>query len=840
MKVSLKWLSDYVPFPGGPSPAEVVSGGAASGGVTPGGFAPGGAASGGLSPAGMEVKALAEKLTLAGLEVEALTHLGEALEGVEVAQVEHVEKHPHADKLSLVRVRCAGGFLPVVCGASNFKPGDKVPLAKEGAVLPGGVKISRAVVRGVESFGMLCSAKELGLSEDASGLLILDEALPVGEPLAKALELDDVVLELNVTPDRSDALSHLGVARDMSALFSLPLRLPEEPQEKPAAASHPSGFAIEIGDEERCPRYAACIVEGLTVAPSPRWMQRRLEACGIRSINNLVDVTNYVLLEYGHPLHAFDMDTLSAKRMVVRLAREGEVLTTLDKKERVLSAEDLLICDGERPLALAGVMGGQDTEVTAKTKRVLLECAVFSPPHTRKTARRHALQTESSHRFERGVDISQVHTVLTRAAKLLALLGGGKVTGDIFEAYPGRKPLRQLPWRASQFLRVVGHKVEEAEAARILSALGFKNQGKGEEGETLYEVPASRPDVLYEEDLLAEVARIFGYKHIPSLPPRMLRPAQLPQALVWERKIRQLLCGMGLSEVLNYSFADPSHLKLLGHEEAPVALQNPLSTDMSVLRTGLFPGLLQNIGRAKRHQAESAALFEVGRSYFPRADGGKPGAPPALERLEVAGALWGLRSGKRTWMAAAEPYDFFDAKGVVASLLEALKAKEVRFEPSEVACFHPRASACVWAGDIRLGSLGEIHPRMAKHMEVPSNVFLFQLELEKLMLCVSQPSRTCALGEHPSVLRDLAVVLPRECSYEAVAELIYKTGAPLLAEVQLFDVYFGKQISETQKSFAFALRYLAPGRTLTDLEVNQAHEKIIEEISKVLGGSLRS
>jgi len=801
MKVSLKWLSDYVPL-----------------------------------PEGLKPEVLAERLTLAGLEVEGLKHVGEGLENVEVAQVEFVEKHPHADKLSLTRVRCKGGeLLQVVCGARNFKCGDKVPLARVGAQLPNGMHISRATVRGIESFGMLCSAKELGFSEDAEGLLLLDAALVVGEPLAKALELDDVVLELNVTPDRADALSHLGVARDIAALLSLPLRFPEAPHEKKVSASHPSGFEIDIRAKERCFRYAACMVEGLTVAPSPLWMQRRLEACGIRSINNLVDVTNYILLEYGHPLHAFDADKLLAKRMGVRLAHEGEVLTTLDEKRRVLCCEDLLICDGERPLALAGVMGGQDSEVTQETKRVLLECAVFSPAHIRRTAKRHGLQTESSYRFERGVDISQVHTALKRAAKLLAQLGGGEVAGDIFEAYPEKKPLRVLPWRASTFFEVAGHEVEEVEAERILSALGFKKQSEGN-----HEVPASRNDVLYEEDLVAEVARIVGYAQIPSAPPRMLRPAQLPEAFFWERQIRQLLCGMGLSEVVNYSFADPSHVKLLGQQETPVVLQNPMSAEMSVLRTSLFPGLLQNIGRAKRHQAESAALFEVGRSYFPRAVGAKNNMPPALERHELAGALWGLRTGKRTWTAAAESHDFFDAKGIVESLLEALKVEGVRFEVLEVACFHPRASASVWAGDIPLGSLGEIHPRVAKHMGVPSNVFLFQLELEKLMRCASKQPRKCAFGEHPSLLRDLAVLLPRACSYQTVLELIYKTGAPLLEEVQLFDVYFGKPIPETQKSFAFALRYCSPNRTLTDAEVNQVHEKIVEEISVVLGGQLRS
>jgi len=722
----------------------------------------------------------------------------------------------------------------VVCGARNFKCGDKVALAKEGALLPNGLRISRARVRGVESCGMLCSPQELGFSEESDGLLLLDAGLKVGQPLAEALELDDVVLELNITPDRQDALCHLGIARDIAALFSVPLRLPEAPFEGKSSVAHPSGVGIDIRAKERCPRYAACVVEGLQVAPSPQWMRRRLEACGIRSINNLVDVTNYVLLEYGQPLHAFDMGKLHAQQMVVRLAQEGEVLATLDGKARVLSSEDLLICDGERPLALAGVMGGKDSEVSADTRSVLLECAVFSPTHIRKTAKRHALQTESSYRFERGVDISQTHAVLRRAAGLLAELGGGRLAGEIFEAYPAPQPLRGVPLRSSKLHQLLGCGVEEGEKERILLALGLKKQGEG-----VYEIPASRSDLLGEEDLAAEVARIYGYGHIPPSPPRMLRPAQLPDALFWERQARQCLRGMGLSEVVNYSFADPSHLKLLGMGQAPVALQNPLSAEMSVLRTSLFPGLLQNIGRAKRRQAESAALFEVGRSYFPRLEGGRGSLAPAVERRELAGLLWGLRMGKRTWTTATEAYDFYDIKGVVESLLGALKTEGVYFKPLEAACYHPRASASIYIGDKAIGSLGELHPRVAKRMDVPSHVFLFQLEFEKWMPHASWQPRPCASGEHPAVLRDLAVVLPRECSYETVVQLIQKAGAPLLEEVQLFDVYFGKPIPETQKSFAFALRYRSPERTLTDAEATQAHEKIIEEISRVLGGHLR-
>ncbi|MCL2313699.1 MAG: phenylalanine--tRNA ligase subunit beta [Proteobacteria bacterium] len=780
---------------------------------------------------------MAERLTLAGLEVEGVAHTGAGLEGVVVAQVVSLEKHPNADKLSLTQIDCGeGALLQVVCGARNFRCGDKVALAKEGTTLPGGTRISRANVRGVESCGMLCSPKELGLSEEGEGLLLLEGGLRVGEPLAKALELDDVIWELNITPDRQDALSHLGIARDVAALFSLPLRLPEGVQaEEKASATHPSGFGIDIRAKERCMRYAACMVEGLHPAPSPQWMRRRLEACGIRSINNLVDVTNYVLLEYGHPLHAFDADKLSAKQMVVRLAREGEVLTTLDGKLRQLSTEDLLICDGERPLALAGVMGGKDTEVGEQTCRVLLECALFSPAHIRKTAKRHALQTESSYRFERGVDVSQMQTILRRAAKLLAELGGGKPVGEIFEAYPTVQPLRVVPLRAAKLRQLLGCEVAQGERERILVALGVRKQSEG-----LYEIPASRGDIEREEDLIAEVARIYGYTHLPASPPRMLGPARLPTELFWERRVRQLLCGMGLSEVVNYSFADPSHLKLLGMGEAPVSLQNPMSIEMSVLRTSLFPGLLQNINRAKRHQAESAALFEVGRSYFSRVEGGKGRVPPALERRELAGALWGLRTGKRAWTSAAEDYDFFDIKGMIESLLGALKVEGVHFEPMEGACYHPRAGASIWVGGEAIGSLGEIHPRVAKRMDVPPNVFLFQLEFGKWMRHASKQPRKCVLGEHPAVLRDLAVVLPRECSYETVVKLIEKAGAPLLEEVQLFDVYFGKPIPETQKSFAFALRYRSLQRTLTDTEVNQAHEKIIEEISTVLGGQLRA
>jgi phenylalanyl-tRNA synthetase beta chain len=801
MKISLNWLKDYVALP---SADEV-----------------------------------ARRLTMAGLEVEAIHRPGAALAGVVVAEILSSDKHPNADKLSVTRVAMGGSEpLQVVCGAKNYKVGDKVPLATVGTKLPNGVEIKQASLRGVDSAGMLCSARELGLSEDASGLMILDPSLEPGTPIAKALGLDDVILELNVTPNRADALSMLGVARELSALTGAPLTKPHvKLQESSTPAS--SKIQIRIEDTSRCWRYAGRVIEGVQVRPSPQWMQDRLKAAGVRAINNLVDVTNYVMLEYGQPLHAFDLDRVGGAQIVVRTAKGGETLKTLDDKVRTLDAEDLLVCDAKEPLVLAGVMGGASSEVTENTTRVLLECATFQPATVRRSSKRHALKTESSHRFERGTDVSAVPEVIDRAAALIAELGGGTVLAGRVDVYPEEKQPRVVTLRAQKVADLLGVPVPMAECARILTSLGFVWLS-GDDASSTWRVPLGRVDVSIEEDLIEEVARVRGYEQIPLTLPRGLAALDPePPAAIVERRIRAALAGAGLDEVVNYSFVAPAELAAFQAEADAVALSNPLSVDQSVMRTTLYASLVPNVVRSARHQASGVRFYEWARTYRSRPNGGKDGEPVAVETLEVAGVLWGLRDGAKSWTSKDAPVDFYDARAAVEAILEALHIDGVSFEPIESPWYHPRAAAAVKKGQAVLGTLGELHPRARQRLEAPAGVFLFQLDVEALVGAAQVVPQARPLSRFPAVFRDLAVVVPQPMASAEVRAVILEVGEPLVEEAQIFDVYTGPQVGEGKKNLAFALRYRSSERTLTDAEVSEAHAKIVAEVTKRLGGALR-
>ncbi|MBS1149468.1 MAG: phenylalanine--tRNA ligase subunit beta [Myxococcaceae bacterium] len=800
MKISLSWLSDYVETKGS-TPDE-----------------------------------LARRLTMAGLEVEGLERPGAALNGVVVAQIVESNKHPDADKLSVTKIDAGQGtLLQVVCGAKNYQVGDKVPLATVGTKLPNGTEIKAAPLRGIDSHGMLCSARELGLSDEHAGLLILDPALKVGTPIAQALAMDDVLFEVNVTPNRPDALSHLGIARELATLLGTTVKLPAA---KLAESALPASEAvtIRIEDATRCLRYAARVIEGVKVGPSPAWMQQRLKACGMRAINNLVDVTNYVMLEWGQPLHAFDLDRIAGAQIVVRAAKAGEKLTTLDGKERALSPEDLLIADRDAGLVLAGVMGGASSEVTEKTSRVLLECATFQPMTVRRSAKRHGLHTESSHRFERGTDVSAVPAVLDRAAALIAELGGGTVRAGRVDVVPKPIAPRRVKLRPARVSAVLGVAVPEAEAVKILTCLGFQ-QVDAEQ----WEVPLARVDVGGEEDLIEEIARIRGYDTIPTVLPRGLGVlAPEPKGTLAERRIRTALAGAGLDEVVNYSFVAPAELAAFVAEEGAIAVTNPLSAEQSMMRTTLLPSLVQNVLRSARHQAQGVRFYEIARSYRPDRDGGGPNhVPVAIERLEVAGVLWGLRDNARTWTAKDAAVDFYDAKAAVEAVLAALHVENVRWEPLDSPWYHPRSAAAVMRDGKRLGTLGELHPRAQQRLDAPAGIFLFQLDVEELVAAAVLVPQASPLTRFPAVLRDLALVVPLPLENEAIRRLIVEVGAPLVEDARVFDVYTGKPIPEGQKNVAFALRYRAADRTLTDVEVNAAHAKIVAEVNQRLGGQLR-
>ncbi len=801
MKISLNWLSEYVELTG-------------------------------ISP-----EEIARRLTMAGLEVEGIDRPAAALNGVVVAQILESNKHPDADKLSVTKMD-AGLPVPlqVVCGAKNYKVGDKVPLATVGTKLPNGTEIKAAPLRGIDSHGMLCSAKELGISEESSGLLILDSTLMVGTPIAEALGITDVIFEVNVTPNRPDALSHLGIARELATLLGKPIKLPV-PKLVESGGTAAEAISIRIDDATRCLRYAARVIEGVKVGPSPAWMQARLKAAGMRAINNLVDVTNYVMLEWGQPLHAFDLERIAGAQIIVRTAKAGEKLTTLDGKERVLALEDLLIADRDAGLVLAGVMGGSSSEVTAQTTRVLLECATFQPMTVRRSAKRHGLHTESSHRFERGTDVSAVPAVLDRAAALIAELGGGKVRTGSVDVVPKSLAPRRVKLRASRVTEILGVAVPEAESVKILTALGFK-QVDAEH----WEVPQARVDVGGEEDLIEEIARIRGYDAIPTVLPRGLGIlAPEPKATIAERRIRTSLAGLGLDEVVNYSFVAPAELEAFSAGEGAISVTNPLSAEQSTMRTTLLPSLVQNVIRSARHQAQGVAFYEVARSYRPDPDGGGAGhRPVAIERLEVAGVLWGLRDNGRSWTAKDATTDFYDAKAAVEAVLSALHIENVTWEPLESAWYHPRSAAAVMREGKRLGTLGELHPRAQKRLDAPAGIFLFQLDVEELVHASVLVPQATGLTRFPAVLRDLALVVSLQLENEAIRKLIVEVGAPLVEDARVFDVYTGKPIPEGQKNVAYALRYRAGDRTLTDVEVNAAHAKIVAEVNQRLGGQLRT
>ncbi len=794
MRISLKWLSEYVSLP----PPED----------------------------------LARRLTAVGLEVEAVEQVGRDLEGIVAARIVAAERHPDAEKLSIARVDAGGGErLQIVCGARNWQVGDVVPLAGLGSKLPGGQVIQKVRLRGVESFGMLCSPKELGLEADASGLLILPREVKPGTPLAEALDLEDTLFEVNVTPNRPDCLSHIGIAREVAAFTGEQLRHPESGLKQ---GGNPASDAVKVRIEapEKCPRYAARVIEGVRIGPSPLWLARRLESCGVRSISNVVDATNFVLLELGHPLHAFDLDKVAGYQIVVRVARPGERLKTLDGQDRALDPDDLVIADRDRASALAGVMGGGDSEISEGTTRVLLESAAFQPLSIRRTSKRHGLHTEASHRFERGADPGMVIPAIDRCAAMIARLCGGSVRRGVVDAHPRRnRPVTvRLGWsRPSQ---VLGMPVSRVQARRILESLGFEAR-KGTPKEAVFRVPSWRTDVFREEDLIEEIVRALGYDRIPeTLPPVGNETPALPAEAQATERIRQALEAGGFSEAVNFSFVASADLQAVSPGGgAPIALKNPISAEMTVMRTSLVPSLLRNVAHNLRQRIADVRLYEIA-SVYRRLPPGFPAEAPAREDLRVAGVAIGRRSPVG-WSEVADPFDVFDLKAAIERILGGLGIERARFCPGGEPWLHPR-SACSLeialpdgAREV-LGSAGELHPRIAAALELPRGVFAFELALEGLVRCARLVPAYRAIPRFPAVLRDLAVVVGDEVPAERVLGLV--RGESLVEEARLFDVYRGEQIEAGKKNLAMAIRYRAADRTLTDDEADAAHARIVERL----------
>ncbi len=787
------------------------------------------------------VDELVDRLDLTGTAVEAVRSAGAALDGVVVGLIVAKERHPEADKLWVTTVDVGGDEpLQIVCGAQNFEAGDKVPVALVGATLPNGMTIKKAKLRGVESRGMNCSAAELGIGSDHDGLMILPAEAPVGVPFAEYQGLSDTILELEITPNRPDCLSVTGVAREVGAVFDRPAKTPgSSPAEQGAPIS--DSVRVEIADPELCPRYTARLIRNVKIGPSPEWLAERVAASGARSISNVVDITNYVMFELGQPLHAFDADLLgkdSSGSIVigVRHAATGEKLTTLDGMERELTDDTLLITDPTGPVALAGVMGGESTEVHDGTVNILLESACFDPASISRTSRRLGLFSEASSRFEKGVDRAACVAALDRAAALMAELAGGEVAPGVVDAYPAPAAERRLTLRMERLNAIIGSAISAEEAGAILTRLGCSVTGA--DGVLEVVVPTFRPDLEREIDLIEEVLRIWGMERVEStLPAGRGRVGGLTREQSWRERVGETLRASGLNETMTYSFTDPVDLERLRHEipedEVVVELLNPMSAEQSVLRRSLLPGLLRSVSYNQRRGVADVHLYEIG-SAFRTAEGRKQ----PKERTMVAGVLAGSWH-RPAWNEPAEQLDFFDGKGVLENLASALGLDRFKVRAAEHPHLQPGRAADVLVGGEVVGWLGEVHPLVLDAYEAEAPVTAFELALAPLVRGAKDVKPYADVPRFPGVELDVALVVAEDVSAERVEQAIRSAGGKLLASVRLFDVYRGEGVGEGRKSLAFELVYRAPDRTLTAEEVDATHERLVRKVCGAVGAELR-
>ncbi|MDD2422074.1 MAG: phenylalanine--tRNA ligase subunit beta [Heliobacteriaceae bacterium] len=802
-----------------------------------------------IDPA-LPVEVLAEKLTRAGIAVENIRRQDTGLDKVVVGLVRAVEKHPGAERLWVCRVDPGTGELPVVTGAENVRPGQKVPVALVGASLPNGLVIREAEIRSVRSAGMLCSAAELALDEktvapeDRQGILVLPPDAVVGQPVAVALGLADPVMELELTPNRADCLAVVNVAREVAAITGQPLTLPVVTVREEGTGMTGNQVKVTIEDGELCSRYAARLFTDLQPGPSPAWMQQRLRSAGMRPINNIVDITNYVMLEWGHPLHAFDCDTVKDGHIIVRRARKGEKLVTLDGQERELNPENLVIADPEKAIALAGVMGGAATEITPDTRVILLEAAHFQPASVRRTARQVGLRSEASQRFEKGVNIATVTLAMDRVAQLIEQLGVAKVVPGYVDVYRRQWQPERIPFRVSRINALLGTALPSGEMANLFQRLGFKvTWDAGEPGETgVVVAPTYRADLTGEHDLAEEVARLYGYDRIPTtLPVGRTTHGQRTWPQLCREKIVNTLVGCGLREVITFSFINPRHLDRLGlfsgeQKDKVVPVFNPLSEEQGVLRPTILPGLLEVAARNENRRVADVAVFELGATFQAKA---LPLNELPVEKWRVAVLVTGRGPGH--WQRPSLDYDFYYLKGVAEKLFTVLKINGVAWEPSVAYPFlHPGRAARVSAGNgAFLGYVGEMHPAVVEAYGLAGRPVVMELDVRCLIALAQAKADYKPLPRFPSTDRDMAMLLPDTVPAGRVDQVIAAVGGELVERWRLFDVYKGVQIPAGFHSLAYTIRYQAADRTLTDEEVNAAHEAIKQALATMLGAEFR-
>lgn len=796
--------------------------------------------------------AIEKRFNAVGLEVEGVERQDTALDGVIVGEVKRLVPHPDADKLRIASVFDGEKTHQVVCGAPNVKEGQRVAFAPAGFTLPNGVTLEERKIRGVESSGMICSESELGISDEHEGILVTKPRARAGKPIAQVEALDDVVLELGITPNRPDVLSHFGLARELAAMFQL--ERPKASVRVRESGGDAKAHAKVSIDDKRCEKFTGRVLLGVKVGPSPVWVKRRLKQLGIRSISNVVDATNIALMELGHPLHAYDLHKVGGARLVARAAEDGEKVTLLDGTVKTLVADDLVIADANGPVGLAGVMGGLDSEVTEATVDILLEAAVFDPKAVRKSARRHGLHTEASHRFERGVDSEMVEVALDRCAQLIVELAGGQVLkGRLVDEKVKRKPI-VVPIRPERASMLIGRAFDKKEVKAALTALGLravKNPAAGAKDKKktkkkdryadamFFEVPSWRLDLALEEDLIEEVGRLYGYDNIPAvMPPGRKEPFTEAPRRIAERDVRDVLAHEGYAECISLAFDAEKDAEALGLDlSRAVILANPLGEESRVMRMSLVPALLRaaRLNQDNLPSLTDLALFEVGKTFV--------WASPPGELPNEAHRIGLLLRGRRapiSWTQKGTPVDAFDLKGSVEAVLEHYRVDGVKWLPAEVPWLHPRSATRIDKEGRSLGVFGELHPAVAEQygLEGPP-AFVAQLELDAIVKVAGARERFAALPKLPPAQRDLSFFVADEVASDRVLATIRGAAGDHLEAVELFDVYVGKGVPEGKKSLAVALVFRAPDRTLTDREVDGAQAAIIGALERDLHAQVR-
>ncbi|MCD6585270.1 MAG: phenylalanine--tRNA ligase subunit beta [Desulfobacteraceae bacterium] len=802
MKISLNWLKQYVPV-------------------------------------NIPTTELAEKLTMAGMEVEGVTERFQYLDSVVVGSIIEVAPHPNADKLRLCQVSIGEQIISVVCGAPNAKAGMKVPCALPGAILPSGLAVKKSTIRGETSEGMLCSEAELELGIDTSGLMILSDNPEEGICLNTALNLADTVLEIDLTPNRPDCLSFIGIAREVATMVDQPVSLPEI-NLPPASGRITDHTSVTINNADLCPRYTARLITDITVGPSPFWLQDRLLSIGLKPINNIVDITNFVMMEQGQPLHAFDFDQLAENRIVVRTAHNKEVFTTLDGKERLLNDTTLMICDGEKPVAVAGVMGGMNSEIENTTTRVLLESAYFNPISIRKTAKHLTLNTDATHRFERGVDPDGTITALNRAAQLIAEIGNGQLIDGIIDEHPLPSSANAISLSVTKTNKYLGTDLNQKEIADYLRSVEFKIEIKNADILSVL-APTFRVDVSRPEDLMEEVARLWGYNNIKTTFPKISGVTNLPnQSSQIKDQIKDVMAGYGFSESITYSFIGKDacdRLNLAENDERRRLLEilNPISEAQSVMRTSLIPGLLEAMHHNLSHQIKDLKFFELGKIFISNGQAQQP------TETEMLAGLWTGSRFNMTWHNKPVSCDFYDLKGILEDLFHSFGLEGISFSKMEDAlCSYTKAghTAQILFNDKPFGLIGELAPIILNNFNIKQPAFIFELNINTFISNLTKTKMFVPIPKFPFTDRDITLIVDNNVQ---AGDILAKVGffkEKLMEDISVLDVYSGKPIPDGKKSISLRIVYRSFTETLSDKQINLVHQQLTDRIIQQFNATL--